>query len=96
MLVQMSVAMTAHAVAEATVAASARRVALGADPLTETARLTQAIETIVPGSSDVDADVIVTTHLARVTARFSWTPPGPVFTELEIATSVEVPRAVPP
>lgn len=96
-LVQVATAMTARSAADATVASAARRASLpGVDLSVEAARLEAGLEAVVPGASDIVVDIRLTGTTAIATARFGWTPPGPVLSPITILLQADVPRVLEP
>jgi hypothetical protein len=97
LLVQVATAMTARSTADAVVAATARQASLpGADPAAEAAALEEAISAVVPGAGNVTVEVRLTGATAIATARFRWTPPGPVLSRITIRLRADVPRVFEP
>jgi len=97
LLVQVATAMTARSAADAAVASIARRAALpDADLAAEAAKLEEAISAIVPGAEEVTVEVRLTQATAIATARFRWTPPGPVLAPITIRLRADVPRVFEP
>lgn len=96
-LVQVAMAITARSAADAVVASSARRASLpGADLSVEARRLEEALAAVVPGADKVIAEVRLTGSTAIATARFRWTPPGPVLSRLTIRLRADVPLVIEP
>lgn len=96
-LTQMATAMTARSVADAAVAAAARRVVTAeSNAATEAESLAGEIRLLVPGAEHVMAEVKVTSRSVVARTRFRWNPPGPLLKKVWIAARAEVPRVLQP
>lgn len=96
-LVQASTALAARSAADAAVAASVRRLSLpGSDLAGEERRLTQTLESVVPGAAGVSVHLFAGPTAVWGTTAIEWRPPGPLLVPITLHSRAEVPRAIPP
>lgn len=93
-VVQLSIALLAHQVAEATVAAAAREASLR--PGLSEEQLEADLVAMVPGVGHVEAGLISDGRLSRAWAAFEFLPPGPLLRSFEFWVEAEVPVVVAP
>jgi len=93
-LIQGTVLLLAHQAAEVSVAAAARRVALGRQ--VADAELAAELVASVPGAAEVEARVDRRRRVAAAWARIAIRPPGPIFGAVAFEVSAEVPVVVAP
>jgi hypothetical protein len=93
-VVQLSVALLAHQIAETTVAAAAREGSIG--PGLSNEQLASDLMAIVPGVGHVEAGLIDDGRLSWAWASFEFLPPGPLLRSFEFWVEAEVPVVVAP
>jgi len=93
-VVQLSVALLAHQVAEATVAVAAREASLR--PGVSEEQLMADLLAMVPGVGHVEAGLTGDGQLSRAWASFEFLPPGPLLKSFEFWVEAEVPVVVAP
>lgn len=93
-LVQSTVLLLAHEVAESLVASAARSVASGAD--VSSPDLDRRIARLVPGATRVRSSITRSGGIVRAGVALSVRPPGPMFGEVEMAVGAEIPVVVAP
>jgi len=91
---QLSIALLAHQVAEATVAATAREAAIR--PGVSEEQLVSDLKSMVPGIGHVEAGLTGDGQLSRAWASFEFIPPGPMLRSFEFWVEAEVPVVVAP
>lgn len=97
-LTQAATALLANRTAQGVVAASAARLAIAPTAAdAEKSRVASELEALVPGAGGVDVEVVVVgDRVVRVTGRFGFVPPGPMFTGLVMEVTADAPIVVEP
>jgi hypothetical protein len=93
-LVQATVLLLAHEVAESVVASAARSVASG--NRVSSIDLERQLAGIVPGASGVRSSITYSRGVARVGAIVAVVPPGPAFGAVDMVVDAEIPIVVAP
>lgn len=96
-LTQAATALLANRTAQGVVAASAARLAIAPTSLdSERSRVASELSALVQGAGGVDVEVVVGGRVVRVTGRFGFVPPGPMFAGLIMEVTADAPIVVEP